>query len=109
MTADVSFGREHFQVPVIIVDQLSADVILGLDSMEDHQCTIDIASCLLSVGGSRLRLPLVTGDRSAPEDNSEPITASLVKTVQVPLMFEMEIRGEVKQLVSATWVVKGHP
>ena len=96
----MSFGSEHFQVPVVIVDQLLADVILGLDSMQDHQCTTDIASRVLSVGGSQLRLLLVTGDRSAPEDNSEPVTVSLTKTVQVPPMSEMEIRGEVKQLVS---------
>ena len=51
-TADVSFGSERFQVPVIVVDQLSADVILGLDFLEDHRCTIDIASRVLSVGGS---------------------------------------------------------
>ena len=95
MTADVSFRSERFQVPVIVVAQLSADVILGLDFLEDHQCTIDNASRVLSVGGSRLRLPLVTGDQSAPEDNSEPITVSLVKTVQVLPMSEMEIRGEV--------------
>ena len=108
-TADVSLGSERFQVPVIVVDQLSADVILGLDFLEDHQCTIDIASRVLSVGGSRLRLPLVTGDRSAPEHNSEPVTVSLTKTVQVPPMSEMEIRGEVKQLVSGTWVVERVP
>ena len=80
--------------------------ILGLDFLEDHQCTIDLASRVLSVGGSRLRLPLVTGDRSASEDNLEPVTVSLVKTVQVPPMSEMEIGGEVKQLVSGTWVVE---
>ena len=108
-TADVSFGSERFQVPVIVVDQLSADVILGLDFLEDHRCTIDIASRVLLVGGSRLRLPLVTGDRSAPEDNLEPVTVSIVKTVQVPPMSEMEIRGEVKQLVSGTWVVERVP
>ena len=51
-TADVSFGSECFQVPVIVVDQLSADVTLGLDFLADHQCTIDTASRMLSVGGS---------------------------------------------------------
>ena len=107
--ADVSLGSECFQVPIIVVDQLSADVILGLDFLEDHQCTIDLAPHVLSVGGSRLRLPLVTGDRSASEDNSEPVTVSLVKTVQVPPMSEMEIGGEVKQLVSGTWVVERVP
>ena len=106
-TAEVSFGSERFQVPVIVVDQLSADVIFGLDFLEDHRCTIDIASRVLCVGGSQLRLPLVTGrDRSAPEDHSELVTVSIVKTVQVPPMSEMEIGGEVKQLVSGTWVVE---
>ena len=62
---------------------------------------------MLSVGGSQLRLPLVTErDRSAPEDHSEPVTVSLVKTVQVPPMSEMEIGGEVQQLASGTWVVE---
>ena len=79
----MSLGSECFQVPMIVVDQLSADLILGLDYLEDHQCTIDIASCVSSVGGSRLRLPLVTGDQSIPDDNSESVTASLVKTVEV--------------------------
>ena len=97
-------------MPVIVVDQLSADVILHLDFLEDHRCTIGIASRVLCVGGSQLRLPLVTGrDRSAPEDHSELVTVSLVKTVQVPPMSEMEIRGEVKQLVSGTWVVERVP
>ena len=62
-TADVSFGSESFQVPVIVVDQLLADAILGLDFLEDHQCTIDIASRMLSVGGNQHRLPLVTGNQ----------------------------------------------
>ena len=79
----MSLRSKCFQVPVIMVDRLSADVILGLDFLEDHQYTIDIASRMLSVGGSRLRLPLVTEDRSAPEDNSEPVTLSHVKTVQL--------------------------
>ena len=70
---------------MIVVDQLSADVILGLDFLEDHQCTIDMSSRVLSVDGGQLRLPLVTGqDQGAPEDHSEPVTVSLVKTVQVP-------------------------
>ena len=106
----MSFGSECFQVPVIIVDQLSADVILGLDFLEDHRCTIYSASRVLSFDGSQLRLPLVTGrDRGAPEDHSELVTVSLMKTVQLPPMSKMEIGGEVKQLVSGTWVVERFP
>lgn len=78
----MSFGSERFQVPVIIVDQLSADVI-----------------------GAPLTL-VTEKDQSAPEDHSEPVVVSLVKTVQVPPMSEMEVGGEVKQLVSGDWVVE---
>ena len=60
-SADIFLGRERFQVPMIVVDQLS-DVILGLDFLEDQRCTIDIASRVLLVGDRQLRLPLVTGD-----------------------------------------------
>ena len=87
-------------MPIIVVDQLSASVILGLDFLENQKCTIDIASRVLSVGSRQLRLPQVTGDQSFLINPSAPVQVALVETIQVPPMSEMEIRGEARQPVS---------
>ena len=39
-----------------------SNVFLFLDFLKDYHCTINIASRVLSVGGSQLRLLLVIGD-----------------------------------------------
>ena len=83
-------------MPIIVVDQLSASIILGLDFLEDQQCIIDIASRVLSVGARQLRLPLGTGDQSFPINPSAPIQVALVETTQVPPMSEMEISSKAK-------------
>ena len=93
---------------MILVDQLSADFTLGLDFHKDQCCIIDIASRVLSVGARQLRLPLVTGDQILVTP-SPPVPVALVETVQVPPMAEMEVRGEVTQPVSGTWVVERVP
>ena len=93
---------------MIVADQLSADVIFGLDFLKDHwmHCTIDIAS--LSVVARQLRLPLVTGDQIFVTP-SAPVPVALVETVQVPSIAEMEVRAEATQPVSETWVVERVP
>ena len=107
-SADVSLGMEQFQIPIIVVDQLSANVILGLDVLEDQCCTIDIGSRVLFIGARGVRLPLLTGDQifvTLPG----PVPVALVETVQLPPVTEMEVSGKVRQPVSGAWVVERVP
>ena len=39
---ELKLGEETFQSRVVVVDGLTADVILGLDFLEAHSCTVDI-------------------------------------------------------------------
>lgn len=39
---ELRLGEETFQPKVVVVDGLTANVILGLDFLEVHSCTVDI-------------------------------------------------------------------
>ena len=105
--AEVLLGGKTFHVSVIVVDQLSADAILGLDFLKDHQCTINITSRELFVSGGQLKLPLVSDARRCfPEFPLEPVPVSCVGTVQVPPFSEMEIDVKTPVLVGGTWMVE---
>ena len=105
--AEVLLGGETFRVSVIVVDQLSADAILGLDFLKDHQCTINIASRELFVNGGELKLPLVSDARRCfPEFPLEPVPVSCVGTVQVPPFSEMELDVKTPVLVGGTWMLE---
>ena len=70
---------------MIVVDQLSSDVIYELDVLKDHQCAINIASRELFVNSGELKLPLVSDARRCfAEFPLAPVPVSCVGMVQVP-------------------------
>ena len=107
--ACVSLGDSTSQEPLVVIEQLSTDAILGLDFLEKYRCTIDISARQLVID-ERFSLPLEAEVKTKEDTQSDkPVLVACVSTVHVPPLLEMELEGEVQEPVNGAWMVEGIP
>ena len=69
----------------IVVDNLTAEGILGLDVFKQHLCDIDISNDCISFLQKKMKVPLQN------KRTTNQILAQLVQTVHIPLQCEKEV------------------
>ena len=103
MELELKMGEEIFQTKVIVADGLTAELILGLDFLEEHNCTIEIG---------KKTLHFIDRGTSVTLQGSGEITmtigVAMGETVQVPAYSEMEVMVNLTQTpTSGTWIMEG--
>ena len=85
--------------PVLVVDSLLSEGILGLDFLQHHNCSVDLAKgkSILYVGPHRVAVPLspVTG-----VGHNNCISVIIAHTICVPERSETEIAAMVQESAS---------
>ena len=85
--------------PVLVVDSLLSEGILGLDFLQHHNCSVDLAKgkSILYVGPHRVAVPLspVTG-----VGHNNCISVIIAHTICIPERSEMEIAAMVQDSAS---------
>lgn len=100
---ELRLGEEIFQTRVVVVDGLIVDVILGLDFLETHSCTVD---------NGRKILHFTNRGTSAILHRSQGTIAAIGVTIsealQVPTYSEMEVMANLAQPEApGTWIMEG--
>ena len=96
-------GEETFQMRVVVVDGLTVDVILGLDFLEAHSCTVDIGKKTLHFTNRGTSVTL-HGSRGT----TATIGVTMGETLQVPAYSEMEVMANLVQPeASGMWIMEG--
>ena len=103
MELELKMGEEIFQTKVIVADGLTVELILGLDFLEEHNCTIEIG---------KKTLHFIDRGTSVTLQGSGEITMTIGvatgETVQVPAYSEMEVMVNLTQTpTSGTWIMEG--
>ena len=100
---ELRLGEETFQPRVVVVDGLTADVILGLDFLEAHSCTVDIRKKTLHFTNRGTSvIPHGT------QGTTTTIGVTIGETLQVPAYIVMEVMANLVQPeVPGTWIMEG--
>ena len=77
------------QVPVVVVEGVTADGILGLDFLKAHRCRIDIESQTLHLQQPAISILMYPCTRSVPSPTT--VEVLIAETVVVPARSEMEV------------------
>ena len=106
-TLPLLIGENKFDIPVIIVDNLTEDGIIGLDFLRSNHCTIDFKSQLLHFPNNEVSLSLHVKPSVA---STAVINAVLEETTTVPPKSEVEVRVSALSLEtkSGTWLLEDH-
>ena len=104
--ADITIGPEAFRHAVVVVEDLAADGILGLDFLEDNSCVIDTNSRLLLFNHRSSSVPLVS-----PQTQGTPAVRDVTvgHTIVVPARSELEIIAIAPVEGDGTWLLQGSP
>lgn len=89
-TAAVVFkiGSCSFSMEAVDTDVLTTDVILGLDFLEEHKCTIAAGHKLFTLGDGKVSVPLDSSNKK--QDQIATVEIHLPQTVSIPALSEME-------------------
>ena len=94
---------QYFLTPLLVVESLTVDGILGIDFLREHHCVIDIPRAILQF--TQLGVKVQLHDR---EQTTTP-TVSLVETHCVPSCSEMEIQAAVSPLLTeGDWLTESN-
>ena len=100
---ELKLGEEIFQTRVVVVDGLTVDVILGLDFLETHSCTVDIGRKTLHFTNRGTSVIL-----HGSQGRVAAIGVTISKTLQVPAYSEMEVMANMAQpKAPGTWIMEG--
>ena len=103
------------QVPVVVVEGLTADGILGLDFLKAHRCRIDIESQTLHLQQPAISILMYPCTRSVPSPTTvDTVEVLIAETVVVPAKSEMEVRATtagppVGSSHTSTWLIENLP
>ena len=103
-TVTIMVGDGSFIADVVVVDGLIAEVLLGLDFLEQHNCTIQAGEWLLTLKNGNIVIPLTSSDtvRKSPR-----MVVNLLQSVHIPPWSEIEVMaagcGDVS---SGVWIVE---
>ena len=92
---------------VISVDSLTTEVIIGMDFLEENDCTVDIAKKCLHFPRTKLSIPF----NNVPElTEVAQIDVTRDASIQVPAMSQIEVMAQVEGSGNTgTWYLKEGP
>ena len=99
---EFQLADEVFQHHVLVVGGLSAEVILGLDFMEENNCTIELGKTMLYFLDRKKSIGVDRQIRT-----NQPIKVSIGETVHLPAYSEMEMMANTSHNGEAgVWMVE---
>ena len=103
-TVTIMVGEGSFMADVVVVDGLIAEVLLGLDFLEQHNCTIQAGERLLTLNNGKIVISLSGSDTVG---KSPRMVVNLLQSVHIPPQSEIEVMaagcGDVS---SGVWIVE---
>ena len=108
-TVEVVLGNQRFSVPVTVVDDITAGIILGIDFLRAENCIVNLGRRTLELPSRKTLLKLQT-DRHVDEDIwgvTLPVSCAL--TTDVPAYSEVDVQLEIPEGVEGDWIVEGLP
>lgn len=105
-TIDLTSNQYSFHTPVIIVENLAEEAILGLDFLQGHNFTIDIPKRKLEFHSGSTPVCLYAKHSLAKPD--VPLQAAVKETVVIPPFSELETLSMVDDFSGQcdTWLVE---
>ena len=103
--ACISLGGKNFTVTVTIVDDMTAEAILGMDFLAAEDCAIDVGRRTLSIRSQQLQLELHS--EKGQERGMSQMPVMCVTTAEVPAHSELEVVVETPQCAEGTWLLEG--
>ena len=90
VTLPVRLGNHKEEVTFAVADGLTVEAILGLDFLENNQCTLDLRRRTLTLSDSTT-VPLSSSKPSA----AEQLAVSVTQTIRIPASSELEILAHI--------------
>ena len=102
VTIPLTISNTVFNQEFVIADNITAEGILGMDFLEEHQCILDMAKRQVTVNQSEPLSLVPTVSNSV----STPVNVTVNKTVTIPPASEMEILGRLPA-EGGPWLIEG--
>ena len=103
----VSIAGRSFTPEVVVVDDLSAEAILGRDFLERNQCTLDLAKRKIHFGEIEAQVDLAPVPQEAVK---EQVCARVMlgETRVIPPLSELEVMADVEDgnITKGTWILE---
>ena len=98
----LKIGTASVSTPVVVVDTLTAEGILGMDFLRHHQCNINIPDNSLTLSQLGITVPLQTPTTKA-------YSVSLIDTIHIPPRCEMETMATSEAIANQhrLWLLEG--
>lgn len=106
-SVEVLLGSQSFLVPVTVVDDITADVILGIDILRTENCVVDLGRKTLELPALKTLLKLHTDRQHDEGMYGVTLPVSCTFTTDVPAYSEVDIQLEVPEGVEGDWIVEG--
>ena len=100
-SVEVVLGGESFSVPVTVVDDITADIILEIDFLRTENCVVD-----LGCKARKILLSLHT-DRQDEGMCGVKLPVACTFTTDAPAYSEVDLQLEVPEGVEGDWTVEG--
>ena len=98
----LDLSGEKFQWPMLVVDSLTTEGILGLDFLEANACTINTATRCLHFNQRNVSLPL-----HRPAIAANAVNVYLTQTIQLPARSIQEVMATPEQpLIGGEWILE---
>ena len=101
----ISLGGKDFPIEVTVVDDITADVILGIDFLAAEDCLIDVGRKILSIRSQQIDLELHSKQGQA--EGMAQMYVACVATIDVPAYSELEMVVETTEPAEGTWLLEG--
>ena len=105
-SVEVVLGGESFSVPVTVMDDITADIILGIDFLRTENCVIDLGRKTWQLLSRKTLLSLHTDKQLQHDEGMCGVTfpVSCTFTTDVPTYSEVDIQLEVPEGVEGDWI-----
>ena len=104
---EVVLGGQSFLVPVTVVDDITADIILGIDFLKAEKCIVDLGHKTLELPARKTLLKLQTEGQHDKGMCGVTLPVSCASTTDVPAYSEVEVQLELPEGVEGDWLVEG--
>ena len=98
----LKIGTASVSTPVVVVDTLTAEGILGMDFLRHHQCNINIPDNSLTLSQLGITVPLQT-------PTTKTYSVSLIDNIHIPPRCEMETMATSEAITNQhrLWLLEG--
>ena len=101
----ISLGGKDFPIEVTVVDDITADVILGMDFLAAEDCLVDVGRKILSIRSQQIDLELHS--EQGRVEGMTRMHVACIATVDVPAYSELELVVETTEHAEGTWLLEG--